>query len=458
LSNGTTSSLPNVVAVATATNYGRFAVGPLEAGIGITLGNALRRILLSSLPGSAVTSVRIQNVYHEFSCIPNVREDVTEIVVNVKGIRLRSYSERGVRLNLSKYGAGEVRAGDIELPANVELVNPELVLANLDGPDAHLEMELTVERGRGYVSFEAREGMPIGTIPVDAIFSPIPKVNYLVEAADAELLSTVSTDGNSNGNANGNGTGPATYEPEDLQGREQLLIEIWTDGTIDPGEALSLAAQYLAQHSSLISNFNKQTAAVIGRDLPGTVAIPSHLFEMPIEDLNLSMRTYNCLKRSGITKVGQVLRMDRKELLGLRNFGEKSFDELHQSLSSRELIPPGTPLDLSEEEMQAEGEEGEGAQGQEGTDVDVDVDYPQYEATPEPDAYMESGDGLTEDLGMPSAQVVDPMGVSEGTLEAAAGIYIDDEPASEPIDILPDDGNTDLGEEVEAKPKAKKRK
>ena len=173
----------------------RLAVGPLEVGIGMTLGNALRRILLSSLPGSAITSVRIQNVYHEFSCIPSVREDVTEIVLNVKNIRLRSYSERAVRLQLSRHGSGEVKAGDIELPANVELVNPDLVLATLDGPDAHLEMELTVERGRGYISFEAREGLPIGTIPVDAVFSPIPKVNYLVEPASAELLSAATEDG-----------------------------------------------------------------------------------------------------------------------------------------------------------------------------------------------------------------------------------------------------------------------
>jgi hypothetical protein len=185
------------------------------------------------------------------------------------------------------------------------------------------------------------------------------------------------------------------------------------------------------------------------------VQIPAHLFEMPIEDLNLSMRTYNCLKRSGITKVGQVLRMDRKELLGLRNFGEKSFDELHQSLSSRDLIPPGTPLDLSEDEMHTEGEGGE--EGTEGEDGDIDVDYGEYEATPEPDAYMEVGDGLTDDLDVPSAQVVDPAGVSEGTLEASGGIYLDDEPASEPTDILPDDSNTDLGQQ-EARPKAKRRK
>src|SRR5688572_9844285 len=137
--------MPNVTAVATATNYGRFVIGPLEAGIGVPLGNALRRILLSSLPGSAVTSVRIQNVYHEFSCIPSVREDVTEIVLNVKNIRLRAYSDRSIRLQLSKRGMGEVRAGDIDVPANVELVNPDLVLATLDSDDAQFEMELTVE-------------------------------------------------------------------------------------------------------------------------------------------------------------------------------------------------------------------------------------------------------------------------------------------------------------------------
>src|SRR5206468_13131844 len=150
-----------------------------------------------------------------------------------------------------------------------------------------------------------------------------------------------------------------------LRWLEQLVIEIWTDGTIDPGEALSMAGQYLAQHSSLIANFNRVIAPQPGRDLLGTALIPAHLFEIPIDELNLSMRTYNCLKRSGITKVGQVLRMDRKELLGLRNFGEKSFDELHQSLSSRDLIPSGTPLDLSEDEMHADGEGGEeGTEGE----------------------------------------------------------------------------------------------
>ncbi len=449
--SGITSSLPNVVAVATAPNYGRFAVGPVEPGIGMTLGNALRRILLSSLPGSAVTSVRIQNVYHEFSCIPHVREDITEIVLNVKNIRLRSYSDRGVRLNLSKVGPGEARAGDIDLPANVELVNPEQVIATLDGVDSRLEMELTVERGRGYVSFEQREGMQIGTIPVDALFSPIPKVNYLVQPADASILYAVENEEE----------GEATADEIDLSGREQLLIEIWTDGTIDPGEALSLAAQYLAQHSSLISNFNKQIA-VVGRELPGAIAIPAHLFEMPIEDLNLSMRTYNCLKRSSITKVGQVLRMDRKELLGLRNFGEKSFDELYQALSSRDLIPEGTPLDVSSHE--------EGADEADRSDVDealddVEVGYGEYDAVDASDGYISPDDisasTVVDDT--PSMEIVDLAGESEGSVEASAGIYIDGEPASEPIDLTADPGTTgEIGiedeEEAEAKPKAKKRK
>jgi DNA-directed RNA polymerase subunit alpha len=436
------------VAVATAPNYGRFAIGPLEGGIGITLGNALRRILLSSLPGSAVTSVRIQNVYHEFSCIPNVREDVTEIVLNVKNIRLRSYSDRAVRLNLSKYGPGEVRAGDIDLPANVELVNPELVLATLDGAGARLEMELTVERGRGYVSFEAREGMQIGTIPVDAIFSPIPKVNYLVQPADANVLYPLPEADEEP--VSSNGSEPAT----DLAGREQLLIEIWTDGTIDPGEALSLSAQYLAQHSSLISNFNKQAAAP-GRELPGAIAIPPHLFEMPIEDLNLSMRTYNCLKRSGITKVGQVLRMERKELLGLRNFGEKSFDELHQALDTRDLIPPGTPLDLSGQPADGEGvEDGEGGEGEQILD-DAEIGYGEYDAIDEPEAFMGAGDAGDD---VSSAEIVELAGQSEGSAEASAGIYIEGEPASDGLDLSADPATTgEIGTE-EAQPKSRSKK
>jgi DNA-directed RNA polymerase subunit alpha len=414
--NGTIEALPNVVAVATAPNYGRFAVGPLEAGYGVTLGNALRRILLSSLPGSAITSIRIQNVYHEFSCIAHIREDVTEIVLNVKNIRLRSYSERPVRLQLTRQGPGEVRAGDIELPANVELVNPELVLATLDSPDGHLDMELTVERGRGYASSDARDGLPIGTIPVDAIFTPIPKVNYLVQPAGEELLAALAAE---------EGEDAPTIDPASLEGREELLIEIWTDGTIDPGEALSLSAQYLAQHSVLIANFNRVTAPQPGREMAGA-DIPAHLFEMPIDELNLSMRTYNCLKRSGVTKVGQVLRMDRKELLGLRNFGQKSLVELYQSLSSRELIPPGTPLDVPPEQIYGtEGDEEGGEAGYIGDRED------EGGTDTEPEGYMESP-GIDPEDG--SVQIVDALGTSEGSFAMSRGIYVDDEYAGAPIE------------------------
>jgi DNA-directed RNA polymerase subunit alpha len=421
--------MPNVLAIATARNYGRFAIGPLEAGYGVTLGNALRRILLSSLPGSAVTSIRIQNVYHEFSCIPYVREDVTQIVLNVKNICLRSYSDRAVRLQLSKQGPGQVLAGDVELPANVELVNPELVLATLDSPEAYLEMELTVERGRGYASSDARDGMPIGAIPVDAIFSPIPKVNYLVEPAGVELLT---------GQPQGQGGDEAPQvDPASLRGLEQLVIEIWTDGTIDPGEALSMAGQYLAQHSSLIANFNRVIAPQPGRDLLGTAQIPAHLFEIPIDELNLSMRTYNCLKRSGITKVGQVLTKDRKELLGLRNFGQKSLVELYQALSTRDLIPPGTPLDVPPDVIY--GTEGEGVDEEEDTDEDVDIDYQgedegddtESDTDTEPEGYLaEPGTDESEE----SQPVVDNLGVSEGSAAMSRGIYVDDEFSGQPIE------------------------
>lgn len=462
MKNGKTGGLPHVMAVATATNYGRFVIGPLEEGVGTPLGNALRRILLSSLPGSAVTSIRIQNIYHEFSCIPNVREDVTEIVLNVKNMRLRSYSDRPVRLQLTKRGSGQVRAGDIDLPANVELVNPELVLANLDGEDSLIEMELTVERGRGYVSFEAREGVAIGTIPVDAVFSPIPKVNYVVEPASLDLLAETGED-----------EAAPELDPSMVEGRDQVVIEIWTDGTIDPGEALSMSAQYLAQHSSLIATFNRVVAPAAGRELPG-INIPAHLFEMSVEDLSLSMRTYNCLKRSGITKVGQVLTKDRKELLGLRNFGEKSYDELYEALASRDLIPEGSPLYLSTNDGTEVGEGEDGGEDADDTgetmdgeaeDGDIDADDLTVQMVLG-DVNMD-GDGS----GGGTETIVDEAGVSEGSVEMAAGIFVDGEPASGEIDFPPDaamtaatgeiNNNIEAGtqaEEPQAKSKARSKK
>ncbi len=439
MSNGPMDVLPNVVAVATAPNYGRFAIGPVAAGLGTSLGNALRRILLSSLPGTAVTSVRIQNVYHEFSCIPFVQEDVTEIVLNVKKLRLRSYSDRDVRLQLSKQGFGVVRAGDIELPANVELVNPEQVIATLDSEEANLEMELTVKRGRGYESFEAREGLAIGMIPVDAIYSPIPKVNYVVTPADFDVLSAVAEDSEE----------VSHLQSSDVEGKDQVVVEIWTDGTIDAGEALSLAAQYLAQHSSLIAGFNRTPAALPARETQ-YVAIPSQLNDMAIEDLSLSMRTFNCLKRSGITRLGQVLRMDKKDLLSLRNFGDKSFDELYQTLESRELLLDGTPLALTSKDPAEAGESvsDDGSEDEEQDLDDVEVGYPD-ELEPETDetAFMEQPIQGAGELGA-EMQVVDAAGMGEGSIKEAAGIFVDGVPAAGPLDLTADPSTISSGATV----------
>jgi DNA-directed RNA polymerase subunit alpha len=305
-------AMPKIEVVQAAENYGRFKIEPLDPGYGHTLGNALRRVLLSSIPGSAVTKIKIDGVYHEFSTVPGVKEDVTEIVLNIKGIRLRSYAERPVKVLLTKQGPGVVRAGDIDAPSNVELVNPNHYICTLDGDDSHVEIEMTVERGRGYLPADQRDALPIGEIPVDAIFTPVPKVNYVVENTRI---------------------GQAT----DF---DRLLIEIWTDGTIKAGDALSHAAQVLVQYCQTIADFNR-----LSTDLeqpatgPNGLAIPADIYDTPIEELDLSTRTYNCLKRADITKVGQVLEMDEKALLSVRNLGQKSMEEIRDKLIERGYIP-----------------------------------------------------------------------------------------------------------------------
>lgn len=298
---------PKIEVVQAAENYGRFKIEPLDPGYGHTLGNALRRVLLSSIPGSAITKIKIDGVYHEFSTIQGVREDVTEIVLNTKGIRLRSYAERPVKVLLTKQGAGVVRASDIDTPSNVELVNPNHYICTLDSDDASLEIEMTVERGHGYLPADQRDALPIGEIPVDAIFTPVPKVNYVVENTRV---------------------GQATDH-------DRLLLEIWTDGTIKPGDALSHAAQVLVQYSQTIADFNRtSTEQETSTEVKG-LAIPADIYDTPIEELDLSTRTYNCLKRADITKVGQVLEMDEKALLSVRNLGQKSMEEIRDKLIER---------------------------------------------------------------------------------------------------------------------------
>jgi DNA-directed RNA polymerase subunit alpha len=304
-------AMPKIEVVQAAENYGRFKIEPLDPGYGHTLGNALRRVLLSSIPGSAITKIKIDGVFHEFSTIPGVKEDVTEIVLNVKGIRLRSYAERPVKVLLTKQGAGIVRAGDIDTPSNVELVNPNHYICTLDADDGHIEIEMTVERGKSYVAADQYDALPIGEIPVDAIFTPVPKVNYVVE----NMRIGQATD------------------------YDRLLIEIWTDGTIKAGDALSHAAQVLVQYSQTIADFNRLTMEQELPTAPSGLAIPADIYDTPIEELDLSTRTYNCLKRADITKVGQVLEMDEKALLSVRNLGQKSMEEIRDKLIERGYIP-----------------------------------------------------------------------------------------------------------------------
>ncbi len=291
----------------------RFVVQPLPAGFGTTLGNALRRVLLSSLPGAAITAVRIDEVDHEFSTIAGMKEDTTEFLLNLKEVRLQSYSDRPGKLYLEVQGAGEVTAGQIQPTADYEIVNPQLHLATLDDDNARLTVELTVERGRGYVPAGAAGGMQIGMIPVDAIFTPVRRVNYNVERIRGEGAAS-------------------SYD--------KLTLEVWTDGTITDQEAVAQAADMLIAHFSLFSHLGRPTVQRDDKGLGPVSMLPPDRYNTPIEDLNLSVRAYNCLKRSGLMTVGQVLEKSEDELLSLRNFGRKSYDELRDKLVEMGFLDP----------------------------------------------------------------------------------------------------------------------
>ncbi len=307
--------------VETSEDYGRFVIEPLEHGFGTTLGNSMRRVLLGSLPGTSVTTVKVESVYHEFTGIPHIKEDVTEFLLNVKQIRLRSFSDRPVKMRLEVSGEGQVTAGDIISTPDVEVVNPELHLATLDSPEARLMVEFGVEHGKGYVPAGHRSELPIGTMPVDAIFTPMRKVSYVVEPTRVR-------------------------ERTDL---ERLVLELWTDGTITPRQAVSQASRILTDHLRLFLDLERQPSRSDKRGL-SAVPISAKDYERSIEELDLSVRAYNCLKRSGITKIGQILEMSDEELLAVRNFGQKSLDELKERLAQRGFVlrPP------SEEDITAE--------------------------------------------------------------------------------------------------------
>jgi len=307
---------PQIEPVEEAGTYAKYEAGPLQAGYGVTLGNALRRVMLSSLDGAAVTSIQIRDVYQEFSTIPGVKEDVTQIVLNVKKLRLKSFATHPVQLRLIKSGAGAVTAADIAESADVEIVNPELVLMTIDTDDVTIEMDLTVERGVGYLGAERAEALPIGVIAIDAIFTPVRKVNYWVESMRVGQMTNY----------------------------DKLTIEIETDGTITPEEALSHAAEILVNQFRPFVSIGM--AAVPGEQVLGGVAqLPPNMLDMPIEELDLPMRAYNSLKRNNIVKVGQLLQLKDDDLLRMRNFGKKSLDEMKERLRMRGFIVPDTETD-----------------------------------------------------------------------------------------------------------------
>jgi len=305
--------------------HARIVAQPLEPGFGLTLGNALRRVLLSSLPGAAVTSVRIEEVEHEFSIIPHMKEDTTEFILNLRELRLRPLSSRPAKLYLEASGEGEVRAAHIQAVADYEIVNPDLHLATLEAPEAHLSVELNVETGRGYVPAGRVDGMPIGVIPVDAVFTPVRKVNYTVEHTRVGQMTNY----------------------------DKLTLELLTDGTIGGVEAISQSADLLLSQLSMFSQLGKPEPPVVERGLGIGQALPSDRYNTPIEDLNLSVRAYNCLKRSGLMTVGHVLEKSEDELLALRNFGRKSYDELTGKLIECGYLQP----ESEEEEALPEGVE-----------------------------------------------------------------------------------------------------
>jgi DNA-directed RNA polymerase subunit alpha len=302
---------PKIEREAEARNYGKFYIGPLERGYGITLGNALRRVLLSSLEGAAVTSIRIADVQHEFSDIPGVREDVIRVMLQIKQLRMKMYDVDTARLHLEVHGGGVVTAADIIAPPEVEIVNPDLYLFTVDDNNADLEIEMTVERGRGYSPADDRTGrLPIGELPVDAIFSPVRRVNW--EVGYARVGQSTNYD--------------------------RLMLEIWSDGTVSPEDGLSTSARILIDHLRHLAGISEESLAAISVQEEEGSRLTSEMIETPIENLDLSVRVFNSLKRTGITTVGEVLELLEKgdeAVMSIRNFGEKSLEELRQKMREK---------------------------------------------------------------------------------------------------------------------------
>mgnify|MGYP000003328753 FL=1 len=297
---------PNIKCVETdeKRNYSKFVCEPLERGYGMTIGNSLRRILLSSLPGAAITSVKIDGVVHEFSTVPGVVEDVPEIIVNLKCVRLKMHDNDDKRISIDFKGPGEVTAGDIVTDSSLEILNPELHIATVEEGET-LHMEMTVARGRGYNTADKNktEDMALGTLPIDSIFTPVKKVNYKVE--NTRVGQRVDYD--------------------------KLTIEVWTDGSLKPFESLSLAAKVMTSHLDLfidLSEATKNTQVMVEKE----ESKKEKVLEMPIEELELSVRSYNCLKRAGISTVEDLANKSQEDMMKVRNLGKKSLDEVTNKL------------------------------------------------------------------------------------------------------------------------------
>ncbi|MFO7635956.1 MAG: DNA-directed RNA polymerase subunit alpha [Clostridia bacterium] len=289
--------------------YGKFIVEPLERGYGITLGNSIRRILLSSLPGAAVTSIKIDGVLHEFSTIPGVVEDVTEIILNIKELRMQLHSDGPKTIYISAEGEGEITANDIQTDADVDILNKDLHIATLDGK-ASLYMEITVDKGRGYESAERnkRDNLPIGVIPIDSIYTPVKRVVYKVEDTRVGQITDF----------------------------DKLIIEVYTDGSITPGEAVSLSAKIMSEHLKLfieLSEKAKNTEVMVEKEDNEKEKV----LEMTIEELDLTVRSYNCLKRAGINTVEDLISKTEDEMMKVRNLGKKSLDEVNGKIEAMGL-------------------------------------------------------------------------------------------------------------------------
>jgi len=306
--------LPKIETDVVSEKYGRFVIGPLERGFGITIGNALRRVLLSSLSGAAVTKVHISDVPHEFTTVPGAREDVMHFILKVKQLRLEMDGEEAMHMSLHTAGEGTVTAGDIVAPPEIEILNPDLHLLTVDDDDSTIDVDFTVEQGRGYRSADEGETGVIGEMPIDAVFSPIRRVAYDVDRARVGQVTDY----------------------------DRLTLEIWTDGRVEPFDALKESARFLLKHLRLIAGFTLDEEAIEPVEEDVEEGLPSEVYDMPLDQLNLSTRVFNALRRAGVKNVGEVMEMleegGEDALLAVRNVGAKSLDEIKESLDEADLL------------------------------------------------------------------------------------------------------------------------